>query len=467
VLASDSEGLTLELVTGQVDVTPVTVNGERFERLRVAEYVHGYTAEPGLPQLPLKGVLIDLPEGKQARLEVLATESRVLSGYRVYPVPSYERAGDRLKEVFQWDRAGYSSSGYYPAPAAELSTEYLVRGQRKQRLVFYPLRFKAETGELLHCTRILVRVEFLGYAADVSANASAMAEAASEINRASGADTWGIPSGAAFKISTAGEGIYRVTRDWLTAQGIGDADIDAINLSQVQLFNLGNEQAIHIYDANGNQRLDAADHISFYAAAVPAAYAKFAKHNVYWLIDAGAASPRRMGTIDGTPAAGPLAASHIATAHHELDQLYLQSARGSDGLDRWIFSTVAMGSGFAGGGVAKDFTLQLPGGHVCGGFDDPDVQPVCHGAHNCGFPERGSHRQCRLERDRLDGGRVLGSIASGGGEHGLAFMRRGAGQDRGGLVCGGLRAGLRSELRQPEVRTPLGLPLPDRGLQQQ
>ena len=61
--------------------------------------------------------------------------------------------------------------------------------------------------------------------------------------------------------------------------------------SQVQLFNLGTEQALHVVDANSNNRLDAGDSITLYAAAVPAAYAKYAKYNVYWLIDAGSASP--------------------------------------------------------------------------------------------------------------------------------------------------------------------------------
>ena len=88
---------------------------------------------------------------------------------------------------------------------------------------------------------------------------------------------------------------------------------------------------------------------------------KYAKYNVYWLIDAGSASPLRMSSINGTPAAGPLAGSHMSTLHHELDQVYLQSATGADGMDRWIFSSIAMGSGFAGGGVAKDFSLSLPG----------------------------------------------------------------------------------------------------------
>ena len=91
VIASDSEGVTLELLTPRFERQPVQVGGEAFERLRVAEYVHGYTREQGLPQIPVKGVLIDLPEGKQGRLRVLETEHRVLSGYRVYPAPRYER----------------------------------------------------------------------------------------------------------------------------------------------------------------------------------------------------------------------------------------------------------------------------------------------------------------------------------------------------------------------------------------
>ena len=123
-------------------------------------------------------------------------------------------------------------------------------------------------------------------------------------------------------MSTNGEGIYRITRAGLQAAGIADADIDAVNLSHVQLLNLGTEQAIHVYDQNANHRLDAADYITFYATAVPAAYAKYARYNVYWLIDAGRASPLRMSAISGTPAGGAPAVSHSFRVHHELDQAY-------------------------------------------------------------------------------------------------------------------------------------------------
>jgi hypothetical protein len=233
----------------------------------------------------------------------------------------------------------------------------VYRGEVKQRLVLYPLRFKPGTGELIYSERMRVRVKF----ADVPAAAAAVA-----YRSPSATSIWQAPAGAALKLSTNGEGIYRVTRAGLEAAGISAADIDAIDLSGAQLFHLGQEQALYVVDVNADHRLDPGDSITFYATAVPAGYAKYARYNVYWLIDAGSAAPMRMAATDGAPAGAPLAVSHTATVHHELNQSYLQSAVGEDGLERWIFSTVAMGSGFAGGGVAKDFSLSLPGALAAG-----------------------------------------------------------------------------------------------------
>ena len=374
VISSDGSGMTLELLTKSFDVTPVVVGGQAFERLRVPGYVHGFTQEVGSPQVPLKGILLDIPPGKQGRVEVLDSASRVLAGYRVYPAPlSRAGANRQVEEVFSWDEAAYQSNAYYPAVAAELSGEYVFRGQGKQRLIFYPLRFNPATGELLHSERIRVRVEFYtasGGEKFVSAHGAGKQMAASEgkiysaaaeaaaVQRPLAAEAAGE---GGYKVSTDGEGIYRISRDWLTAQGIGPTEMDAIDLSRVQLFHLGVEQALHVVDANRNNRLDSGDSITFYATAVPAAYAKYATYNVYWLIDAGRASPLRMASVNGAPAGAPVAVSHRSTVHHELDQAYYPPAVGADGMDRWIFSSIAKGSGFDGGGVAKNFSLSLPG----------------------------------------------------------------------------------------------------------
>ncbi len=125
VIGSDASGITLELATQGFDATPVTVGGEAFERLRLAGTVHGYTLGAGSPQLPVKGVMLDVPAGKTATLELLTTASRSHTGYRIYPVPAH-RVGEegRLTEVFTWDQAAYGEDALYPGPAAELSTAY-------------------------------------------------------------------------------------------------------------------------------------------------------------------------------------------------------------------------------------------------------------------------------------------------------------------------------------------------------
>ena len=125
------------------------------------------------------------------------------------------------------------------------------------------MRFNPGTGELLHYERIRVRVEFVEALAPAAGSGVQLrAVAAADFQAPLAATGWSIPAGAAYKVSTNGEGIYRITRAGLQAAGIADADIDAINLAQVQLFNLGVEQALHVVDANSNNRLDPGDSIT-------------------------------------------------------------------------------------------------------------------------------------------------------------------------------------------------------------
>ena len=143
VLASDENGLTLELRTEGFDVQTVVVGDDEFERLRIDEYIHGFTHEPGRPQLPVKGILLDVPAGKAARLSVLQTEVEPHSGYRVYPVPHNmaDEQGDAagLAQVFVIDDAFYREDIFYPAVVAQAGQRYLFRDQAKQQILFYPL----------------------------------------------------------------------------------------------------------------------------------------------------------------------------------------------------------------------------------------------------------------------------------------------------------------------------------------
>ncbi|MCU0561925.1 MAG: C25 family cysteine peptidase, partial [Desulfobacterales bacterium] len=350
VLAQDEEGVVLELITPGFEAAEAAVGAERFERVGIPAYLHGYTPEPGRPQLPVKGVLVDLPAGCTAQLEILEAAGRRHAGYRVYPAPAAAAGEDgRLQERFAWEEAAYGIDAPHPAAAAELKGVYVHRGQVKQRVVFHPLRFNAATGELWHHERIRVRVRFALPAAQTHRAAAAAAE------------PWRPPAGEVYAVRTAAEGVYRISREWLSAQGLAAAEIDALELGGVQLFHRGQERPLEVWDANGNGRLEEEDFIGFYAPGLPEAERKYARHNAFFLVNARSGSPLRMGQVAGGPAGGPLAAGHRYRHHHEQDRGYLQKAPGADDSDRWFFLGAMLGPGFAGGGAERSYALELSG----------------------------------------------------------------------------------------------------------
>ncbi|MGD9045326.1 MAG: DUF2341 domain-containing protein, partial [Desulfobacterales bacterium] len=382
VLAEDESGVTLELKTGYFNSDTVYADGLEFERLRIEEYIHGYTAETGKPQMPLKGILIDLPEGMTGALSIVETEVQTYSGYQIFPVPEAvvdaDGAAAAVGESFVQDQAAYTRDAFYPADVAELAAIYTFREQDKQQVVFYPLSFNAVTGDLRFYTRIRVRIDYvqnyLAKADPISTTPWKVSEAGSSISEqlsslgsmaaAFGASplivnplspalsslgvvlsaVWSPPaeSGAtAYKILTSEAGIYRIYRS--------DLALDD-NLSRIRLYHLGAEQAIYIHDQNADNYLNTGDYIEFYAKPVDGTYAKYTDDNVYWLVTEGASgTPKRMLSVDGSPTGADVATEHRFLQHQEQDAIYMGLAPGEDSLDRWYYGQYVPGIGFTGG----------------------------------------------------------------------------------------------------------------------
>jgi hypothetical protein len=135
ILDSDNSGITLELRTKAFETETVHAGGSEFKRLRINEYVHGYTAEVGKPQLPLKGILLDIPEGKAAQVSVLDTDSTIQYGYQVYPVAGNvadeQNNTVQVSDLFVIDEAAYGENAFYPADVAEIGEAYIFREQVK------------------------------------------------------------------------------------------------------------------------------------------------------------------------------------------------------------------------------------------------------------------------------------------------------------------------------------------------
>jgi hypothetical protein len=373
VIATGETGITLELATEGVLSEKVQVGDAIYDRIRVPSYIHGYTHEVGKPELPVKGILLDLPEGASARLRVGQCDSRSYPGVLVYPVPARvgeDRGGvGQVSEVFALDQSAYATDSFYPGAVAALGETFTFRDQRKLQILFYPLSFNPVTGELIQYTKIQVRIDYekpslLGRVISkvLAAGVAEAPELSGEVSALGGGRlaAWSPPSaGAAYRVLVADEGMYRLTSAWFVAQGI---DPSGMELSEIRLYNEGQEAAIAVHDGDGNNRLDGGDAIEFYGRAPSSSYSKYARYNVYWLtISGGSGSPKRMAELDGTPGVGAIPATHTSMVHHEENRWYWLGAPGDDSLERWFFYPFVDGSGIEGGGGAVGFTLSLPG----------------------------------------------------------------------------------------------------------
>jgi hypothetical protein len=382
VLSEDESGVTLELTTEYFDTDSVYADGLEFERIRIEKYIHGYTSEIGKPQMPIKGILIDIPEGLTGSLSIVETEMQTYSGYQIFPVPQAVVGADgataAVGESFVQNQAAYARDAFYPQDAAELAAIYTFREQDKQQVVFYPLSFNGATGVLRFYTRIRVRIDYvqnrlaktdtvalmawkiLPAGAGLSEQISSLGSMAaafgasplivnplSPVLSSLGAvlsAVWVPPidlGASAYKIVTADAGIYRIYR--------ADLALDD-DLSRIRLYRLGYEVAIYIHDQNADNYLDAADYIEFYAGPMDETYAKYTNDNVYWLVtDSTGGSPKRMISVDGGPAGGDVATEYSFRQHQEQDAQYMGLAPGEDGLDRWYYGQYVQGIGLAGG----------------------------------------------------------------------------------------------------------------------
>ncbi|MGD2124962.1 MAG: DUF2341 domain-containing protein [Desulfobacteraceae bacterium] len=368
IVAADEGGVTLELRTEAFDMEMVEVEGVTYQRLRILDYIHGLTQELGKPELPVKGVLLDLPDSVSPSLSVETTVSQTYSGYRVYPVPEEVVQGEagaaHVSEVFAMDRETYATDGFYPGETTRLGQTYTFRDQEKLQVLFYPLVFNPVSEELTHYTRIRVRIEYEGAKERTLSRAVAVpAPSPSGPRTVSRAVAWSPPvsQGPVYKVFVSEDGFYRMTGSWLASNNV---DVAGMALDQVRLYNLGQEVAISVYDGDGDNQFDNGDYVEFYGQPVAAEYAKYARYNVYWLTTWAIPGALRMAAINGTPGVAQLAGTHNVTVRHEQDEYYVALAPGADSRDRWFFQTYVLGPGYPaalGGGQWTPFTFSLSG----------------------------------------------------------------------------------------------------------
>jgi hypothetical protein len=240
VVSQDETGMVLELRTSGFAARNIEVDGTAYHRLTIPTYPHGLTERVGSPELPVKGYWVDLPEGMGMQLSVEKVQTETSSGYLAYPVPQKIALDEEVIEEFAVNHAAYGEDRFSPEERVQPGTAAHLRDQKKAQVLFFPLSFNPQAGELQLHTLIRVRIT---YVPDQGFGMQRFRTA--PFGLAAADPNWPPAGDHFYKITAAEEGIYRVSSAELAAAGMA---LGTIPTQDLHLYNRGAEVRIHVFD---------------------------------------------------------------------------------------------------------------------------------------------------------------------------------------------------------------------------
>jgi hypothetical protein len=350
VISSDESGITLELITSEFKATPKKIGGVAYQVLGIPGYEHGYTDEQGKPRMPLKSVLLSIPQGVSCAVADLDFDVVELSGYNIYPVRSSRVIGDlkktmtadenlkagkpRFKKIESQlivDKKFYSADEYYPVDIVSLGFVGEMRGQRTACVNIAPLAFNPARHDLKFYKRIKVKLQF----------------SANEVNPPVEPPLPLPGKYSKVKAYTTKEGLHRIGWDDLWNAGL--YDIARLDPRKIRCYNKGKEIALRI-SGEEDGIFGRYDYIEFYAQANNS---KYSKENVYWLTyDQGAGLRMENAPADThDPAEAP--DRFRAATRLEKNDYYWGERKGPEDVDRWFWDS------YIWGGAQVDYQIDL------------------------------------------------------------------------------------------------------------
>jgi len=365
IIEHDRNGLIVELDLPPYQVDDVEGPDGAYQRIRLPGWAR--TIEPGSPELPRTGILIQVPAEGSIDLDILESRYEVLNGCVIYPVPELSVSGDGTRcETFKKSASVYDSEENFPRSPAVIEPRAVIRGVPVARIVFSPFQWNPRTCELRCFETIRIQVRF---SRPLPVADQAVADDADSVfdemlremipnyagrprgnleprRRAGRAGcTRSVKSGLRMEIDETG--IHRLTHDDLLAAGV---EVQNIDPRTFQVFFLGEEAAIDVRTADPHL-FAPGDQIAFHAEAI--AHNIFTETNVYWLYW-GAEKGKRMVWASGEVTGSGVPVEFFDEALHvETDTNLWEGVPGATSVDYWFWEKI-----YAPDSI--DYTLSVP-----------------------------------------------------------------------------------------------------------
>ena len=299
LVKTSAQGVTIQLLIPKSDFhfrSSGTENGRDTVGSQVISFPGcRFTAEPGVPQLPVQTTLVAVPADVDFQLRIVEKRFSTRSVERVAYTPAPQGAMQVKKDRF------------LPESPAEIREAGWMRENRILPIRLNPVQYNPVRGEVRLYDRIVVEVRFIKTGTrDVSVAPSALRSGLNTESAAynaifndllvnpQNAEQWRSPIARApsapsapsmhpqYKISVTESGMYSITASDLAAAG---ADVTAILPRTLKLINRGKQIPIFVR-GEGDNTFDPTDEIVFYGERQHGETSymdPFTDENIYWL----------------------------------------------------------------------------------------------------------------------------------------------------------------------------------------
>ena len=332
LVSSTSQGVTIQLAIPKSDFLfnshqQSAVSG-RFPESSEVSNVSGptlsfpgcnFTAEPGMPRLPMQSTLMSVPPDVDFQLRVIDKDFSTHKIEATVPAVGTSSARD-------------TDDRFFPQRLAEIRKAGWIRENRVLPIQLNPVQYNPARREVRLYHRLVVEVRFVGVGlpnpsgmsvpptvlstipmglhtestaydaifADMLVNPQSAVKWRSPISRSPAAPSTPF-TGPRYKISVTESGMYSITAQDLAAAG---ANIETINPATLTLTNKGKRIPIFVRGEN-DKRFDPTDEIIFYGERQQGKTSyidPYSDENIYWL-SWGAGPGLRMATKTSLPQA--------------------------------------------------------------------------------------------------------------------------------------------------------------------
>jgi len=130
-------------------IDEIMVDNEQFRQLRVPGY--GATGEIGQPEMPFKGIFLEIPYGVDVELQILNQEAVSLrAGPKIYPRQKpMPDMSDADIPPFAIDTDAYAADQWFPCSPIEVEAPAFIREKRVVFVKIFPMSYNPGTGELI------------------------------------------------------------------------------------------------------------------------------------------------------------------------------------------------------------------------------------------------------------------------------------------------------------------------------